>query len=88
MAALGILATRRAHTNVLQHMAGYFSERLSADERQELGQVIRDYHRGLSPLLVPLTLIGHYVRRFRVVYLQEQVYLRPHPHELMLRNHV
>lgn len=88
MAALGMPATRRAHANVLQHMAGHFSERLSADERQELRQVIREYHRGLVPLAAPLTLIGHYVRRFRVVYLQEQVYLRPHPHELMLRNHV
>ena len=40
------------------------------------------------PLVVPLTMIKHYVRRFDVAYLAGQVYLTPHPKELMLRNHV
>jgi len=50
--------------------------------------VIEDYRNGLVPLVVPLTLIRHYVRRFDVAYLRGQVYLEPHPKELMLRNHV
>jgi uncharacterized protein YbgA (DUF1722 family) len=37
---------------------------------------------------VPLTLVQHHVRRLNVTYLADQVYLRPHPKELMLRNHV
>ena len=49
---------------------------------------IADYRRGLVPLVVPLTLLGHHVRRQDVSYLAEQVYLSPHPKELMLRNHV
>lgn len=54
----------------------------------ELLEVIGDYHRGLTPLVVPLTLIKHYVKRFDVPYIRDQVYLNPHPKELMLRNHV
>ena len=50
--------------------------------------VIEDYRRGLVPLIVPLTLIRHYVRVHHVAYLEGQYYLEPHPKELMLRNHV
>ena len=88
MAALGVRATPARHVNVLQHMAGYVTRALASDERRELGEVIADYRRGLVPLVVPLTLLGHHVRRQSVSYLAEQVYLNPHPRELMLRNHV
>lgn len=88
MKALAVKATARKHVNVLQHMMGYFKDRLSAQEKAELLSVIGDYHRGLSPLVVPLTLIKHYIQRFDVEYIRDQVYLNPHPKELMLRNHV
>jgi len=88
MRGLGVVATRRRHTNVLQHMAGYFKTQLDTDSKRELQSVIDDYRRGLVPLIVPITLIRHYVRRFDVAYLKGQVYLDPHPKELMLRNHV
>jgi uncharacterized protein YbgA (DUF1722 family)/uncharacterized protein YbbK (DUF523 family) len=88
MAALGETATTRRHSNVLQHMAGYFSKQLDPGARQELQSVIEDYRSGLIPLVVPLTFIGHYVRIYDVAYLRGQVYLEPHPKELMLRNHV
>jgi uncharacterized protein YbgA (DUF1722 family)/uncharacterized protein YbbK (DUF523 family) len=88
MAALRVRATPARHVNVLQHMAGYVTREIASDERRELGDVIADYRRGLVPLVVPLTLLGHHVRRQRVSYLAEQVYLNPHPRELMLRNHV
>lgn len=88
MNALAVPATRGRHANVLQHMAGYFRTQLDADAKRELQLVIDDYRHGLVPLVVPLTLIRHYVRRFAVTYLQGQVYLDPHPKELMLRNHV
>jgi uncharacterized protein YbgA (DUF1722 family)/uncharacterized protein YbbK (DUF523 family) len=88
MKALAVKSTVRKHVNVLQHMLGYFKDRLSAEERTELLGVIGDYHRGLTPLIVPLTLIKHYVQIFDVGYIRDQVYLNPHPKELMLRNHV
>ncbi len=87
MDGLRLTATVRKQTNVLQHMAGYFKKRLTADEKRELGEVIGNYHRGLVPLVVPITLIGHYVRLYDEPYLKGQVYLTPHPLELMLRNH-
>jgi uncharacterized protein YbgA (DUF1722 family) len=88
MGALREMATTKRQVNVLQHMVGYFSKRLDADSRQELQAVIHDYHSGIVPLVVPLTLINHYVRKYDVAYLRGQVYLEPHPKELMLRNHV
>jgi uncharacterized protein YbgA (DUF1722 family)/uncharacterized protein YbbK (DUF523 family) len=88
MQALAQLATTRRHTNALQHMAGYFKDRLYAASKRELAETITDYRRGLIPLVVPLTLIRHHVRTLDVTYLAGQTYLEPHPKELMLRNHV
>ncbi|MCJ7749122.1 MAG: YbgA family protein, partial [Desulfobacterales bacterium] len=67
---------------------GYFKERLPADEKQELLEVIENYRKGYIPLTVPITLINHYVRKYDQPYLKKQVYLNPHPLELQLRNHV
>jgi uncharacterized protein YbgA (DUF1722 family)/uncharacterized protein YbbK (DUF523 family) len=88
MQAFTQLATTRRHTNVLQHMAGHFKDRLDAASKRELAEAIDDYRRGLVPLVVPLTLIRHHVRMLDVTYLAGQTYLQPHPKELMLRNHV
>jgi len=88
MEALGKLATPARHANVLMHMFGHFSDRLSAEARQEILTVIDDHRKGLVPLVVPLTLLRHYVRVLKVAYLADQTYLEPHPKELMLRNRV
>ena len=88
MKALAVKATVRKHVNVLQHILGYFKQRLGAHEKAELLGMIGDYHHGLTPLIVPLTLIRHYVQIFDVTYILDQVYLNPHPKEIMLRNHV
>ena len=88
MTALAAIATPKRHTNVLQHMAGYFTKLLDAPSRAELASAIEDYRLGLVPLIVPITLLRHYVRQHGMTYLAGQVYLDPHPKELMLRNHV
>ena len=88
MTALKVMATPRRHANVLQHMVGYFTEQLDAASRAELLQTITDYRLGLLPLIAPVTLVRHFVRLYNVHYLAGQVYLEPHPRELMLRNHV
>ena len=87
MQALHARTTLRKNVNVLQHLLGYFKRDLSADEKQEALEVIGRYHRGEVPLVVPLTLINHWVRKYRQAYLAEQTYLNPHPLELQLRNH-
>ena len=76
MSALTVIATSRRHTNVLQHMAGYFKEHLDAESKQELAAAIEDYRRGLVPLVVPITLLRYYVRACDVSYLAGQRYLR------------
>ncbi|MDZ7357122.1 MAG: YbgA family protein, partial [candidate division KSB1 bacterium] len=88
MTGLKLHATVKKNVNVLQHGMGYFKKQLSADEKQELLEVIGNYHKGLIPLIVPITLLNHYVRKYNEPYLKRQYYLNPHPIELMLRNHV
>jgi uncharacterized protein YbgA (DUF1722 family)/uncharacterized protein YbbK (DUF523 family) len=88
MEGLRKMATVRKHTNVLQHAQGYFKKCATQQDRRDLEAYIEDYHRGLIPLIVPITLVRHLVRRYDVQYLQGQTYLEPHPKELMLRNHV
>jgi uncharacterized protein YbgA (DUF1722 family) len=88
MESLMLKTTPKKNANVLQHMMGYFKEQLSSDEKQELLEVIEVYRKGYTPLIVPITLIQHYVRKYDQPYLKEQIYLNPHPLELQLRNHV
>jgi uncharacterized protein YbgA (DUF1722 family)/uncharacterized protein YbbK (DUF523 family) len=88
MAALAHPASRGRNANVLQHAAGHLKEKLDSGSRSELAELIHDYRKGVVPLVVPITLIGHHVRRHDIEYLKGQVFLEPHPKELMLRNHV
>ncbi len=92
MEALKVPATRGRHANVLQHAAGYFKDLVDAPDRSELGEAIADFGKGHVPLVVPLTLVRHHVRRHAgahgIDWLAAQTYLDPDPKELMLRNHV
>jgi uncharacterized protein YbgA (DUF1722 family) len=87
MEALKLKATVKKNTNVLQHMMGYFKKDLSSYEKKELSDIIDQYHSEYIPLIVPTTLINHYVTKYGQEYLQKQVYLNPHPAALKLRNH-
>jgi uncharacterized protein YbgA (DUF1722 family)/uncharacterized protein YbbK (DUF523 family) len=87
MAAMRLKPTVKKHVNVLMHMMGYFKKRLSSDEKQELLEVIERFRNYHIPLIVPITLMNHYVRKYDEPYLQHQHYLNPHPTELKLRNH-
>lgn len=87
MEALRTRTTVRKNLNVLQHILGYFKRQLTADEKQELLEVFDRYRREYLPLIVPVTLLNHYVRKYDQPYLRDQVYLNPHPIALKLRNH-
>jgi uncharacterized protein YbgA (DUF1722 family)/uncharacterized protein YbbK (DUF523 family) len=89
MTALQRLATAKKQANVLHHLMGYLKNSLSSDDKTELLDLIEDYRQGLVPLIVPLTLLKHHLRRQDVPdWVHQQVYLNPYPKELMLRNHV
>jgi uncharacterized protein YbgA (DUF1722 family)/uncharacterized protein YbbK (DUF523 family) len=85
---LRMKTTVKKNVNVIEHILGYFKEQLSADEKQELLEIVDRYRREFVPLIVPVTLLNHYVRKYDQPYLKQQVYLNPHPVALKLRNHV
>jgi uncharacterized protein YbgA (DUF1722 family)/uncharacterized protein YbbK (DUF523 family) len=87
MEALIMKTTRRKHTDVLMHCMGFLKKPLSSDEKKELLEIIEQYRQGNLPLIVPVTLLNHYVLKYDPSYLREQYYLKPHPIELQLRNH-
>ena len=88
MGILEMKGTTRKHVNALQHMVGYLREHLNAEERKRVLSVIEEYRQELVPLIVPMTLVRHYIEMHDVPYVNSQTYLAPHPRELMLRNHV
>lgn len=85
---LALRATVKKNVNVLHHLLGYFKTELSPDEKQEMLEVVALYKQELVPLIVPVTLVNHYVRKYGQPYLEQQVYLNPHPIDLKLRTHV
>jgi uncharacterized protein YbgA (DUF1722 family)/uncharacterized protein YbbK (DUF523 family) len=86
MAALAHPVPRKQHVNVLQHLLGYLKPYLDAEDKAEMLTVIEEYRDGIVPLIVPITLLKHHFRRHPQEYIDRQVYLTPHPHEMMLRN--
>lgn len=86
MQAMATRATKKRHADVLMHLMGYLKTSLDGDDKQELLDVIHAYRLGELPLIVPVTLIKHHFRRHPHPYVTDQVYLNPHPRELMLRN--
>jgi uncharacterized protein YbgA (DUF1722 family) len=84
---LRLKSTVAKHTNVMMHMLGYFKKNLAGDEKQEMLEIIKAYRGERVPLVVPLTLFSHYVRKYDRPYLIQQTYLNPHPTALKLRNH-
>jgi uncharacterized protein YbgA (DUF1722 family) len=88
MEALRLKSTIKKNVNVLLQVMGYFKKNLSAAEKKELLEIINNYRQGYIPLIVPVTLLNHFVRKYDQAYLKNQYYLDPHPVELKLRNHV
>jgi uncharacterized protein YbgA (DUF1722 family) len=88
MKGMRLRTTVRKHVNVLHHLLGFFKNELTADEKQEALELTNHYRNGTLPLIVPITIFNHYIRKYRQPYLKQQVYMNPHPIELKLRNHV
>ena len=85
MDALQRPATPARHANVMMHLMGCLKTQLDADNRAELLETIHAYRRGETPFAAPLTLLGHYFRRFPDPAIMRQTYLHPDPRELLLR---
>ena len=81
-------ATISRHVNVLEHLFGHLKRCLGAPEKREIRATIEDYRAGRVPLVVPISLLRFLVEAHEVEYVRGQLYLEPHPREMMLRNHV
>ena len=88
MSGLVHVATRKSHTNVLQHIRGYLKRNLGASDKDEMDSLIMQYRSGHIPLIVPLTLLRHHFRRHDSQYINAQVYMQPYPEQLSLRNQI
>ena len=88
MTCLKAKASRKRHTNVLMHVMGYLKSKITSDDKQELIEVLDKYRLGKVPLIVPITLMKHHLRRYPDDYINQQYYMDPYPEELMLRNSV
>lgn len=85
---IDIKKTVSSNINVLQHIMGYFKNNISSEEKAEMLELIERYRSGFVPLIVPLTLLNHFTRKYKEPYLEKQWYLNPHPFEIGLLNHV
>jgi uncharacterized protein YbgA (DUF1722 family)/uncharacterized protein YbbK (DUF523 family) len=84
---LKIKPTVSRHVNTLMHAFGYFKKLITPDEKREILETIELFKVDAVPLIVPITLLNHYIRQYDQAYLKDQYYLNPHPVELRLRNH-
>lgn len=85
---LSLRATRKSHTNVMMHILGYMKKVLDSECKQELLDCIDTYRKGEVHLVVPMTMLKHYLKRHGNDYIKQQVYLDPYPHQLGLRNYI
>lgn len=85
MHALSHKVTRKGNTNTLMHLRGYLKN-ATPDEKAEISEVIEHYRVGLVPLVVPLTLLKHHLRKTDDPYLLQQTFWSPHPDAMGLRN--
>ena len=71
---------------MLYHILGYLKKQVAANLKQDLLKAVEDYRLSLVPLIVPITLLKHYLTHYACDYINQQVYLAPYPEQLKLRN--
>ena len=88
MEALAVMTTPQKHNDALLHILGFLKNLLSSEQKADILKSIDNYRLGIHPLIVPITLLNHYITIHKVPYIQDQLYLQPHPIDLSLRNHI
>ncbi len=74
--------------NVLEHMAGFVKNDLTPVEKEMLHEQIADYAAKIVPLIVPLSTLEIFARKYDADYLLTQTFLKPYPKELALRSDI
>ena len=88
MSALNHQVTRKGNANTLMHLRGYLKLHISKQDKEELSNSISSYANGLTPLIVPLTLLKHHLMTLDNAYLKQQTFWEPYPEALGLRNFI
>ena len=88
MEALALNTTPKKHSDALLHILGFLKKTTTSKQKADLLSSIENYRNGVVPLIVPITLLNHYITINEVPYITDQYYLNPHPADLSLRNHV
>lgn len=78
----------KRNRNVLEHMAGFFKKKLNKIEKENLHEQIEEYAKKIVPIIVPLSIIKLYAKKYSIAYLLEQTFLEPYPKELALRSNL
>ncbi|MBN1799504.1 MAG: DUF1722 domain-containing protein [Spirochaetales bacterium] len=80
--ALSTAPSFKGHINVLLHAFGYFSPRLTAQEKAFFLETLESYRSNRQPLSTCTTLLYSWIVRFSNKYLRTQTYFSPYPHDL------
>lgn len=86
--AIGRKSSIKRTRNVLEHLAGFFKNELTSGEKEILHSHIQDYADKIVSLIVPLSTIHLYAKKYVIDYLLDQVFLDPYPKTLALRSHI
>jgi len=83
MAALSKPADRKAHKDVLEHVASFVEGRVEKAEAEVIRTVISGYEKGEIGRSVPLGTLKDLLKRHDMSFLAEQSYFIPYPLALM-----
>ncbi|WP_442598589.1 YbgA family protein [Neobacillus sp. D3-1R] len=73
----------QSNINVCQHIAGYFKQQLSDDEKQFFAEMLEKYRNDKVPLSSLTSVLKSWVIRFKNDYLKVQTFFEPYPEELV-----
>ncbi len=74
---------RGANENVLTKAAGYFTSKLSKNEKAFFLTAVAKYRAGKFPLSTPLNVLKSWIIRFNDEYLMQQTFFEPYPEALI-----
>lgn len=81
--ALSHLPRCTTNINVLMHAMGYFSDRLSGNEKEYFLEMLKRYRAKKIPLSAPASVIRGWIARFDDGFLRNQTFFEPYPEELV-----
>ena len=88
MSALSRPTSVRKQINTIQHLMGFVKKQISREEKEEFKTLLEQYRNQVVPLITPLTLLRHHLRKSQSEWAKGQQYLDPYPAQLALRSHL